>query len=189
MRKNNAFKQDKRFYGKGLSYFIINGGFAIFFLLALLGLGHNDCHAVRGSNSPVDPALYPDSTDVKTWFNSTILLGFVFYTLAAISSLGYIMRAGLLSTISAYTEKVARLLTYAVFICVHIMRLSHVGKVCSGDYVHEDADSEGKTYMMATGNFFMTYIFLGWTVVPIMLIVMICIKGDQWAALALDAPK
>ena len=120
----------------------------------------------------------------------TILLGFVFYSAAAVSSLGYLTKAGFLNSLTAYTEKIARVLTYIVFITVHIMRLSHTGKVCSGDYLPSGAsDEDMHGYMISTGNFFMTYIFLGWTVVPIMLIVMICIKGDQWAALALDAPK
>ena len=43
--------------------------------------------------------------------------------------------------------------------------------------------------MIATGNFFMMYIVLGWIVVPVLLIVMVCVKGEKWAALALDAPK
>ena len=173
-----------------MSYFIINAGFAVFFLLALLGLGHNECYADKSSAYPVDPAMHPDATDVKTWFNMTILLGFAFYAAAAVSSLGYLMKQGCLNTMSSFTEKFARLLTYAVFICVHIMRLSHAGKVCSGDYLPTGSDDAVmKNYMIATGNFFMTYIFLGWTVVPLMLIVMICLKGDKWAALALDAPK
>ena len=43
--------------------------------------------------------------------------------------------------------------------------------------------------MIGTGKFFMFYIVLGWILVPLTLIVMVCIKGDKWAALALDAPK
>ena len=43
--------------------------------------------------------------------------------------------------------------------------------------------------MINTGRFFMMYIILGWVVVPTLLIVMVCLKGDKWAALALDAPK
>ncbi len=43
--------------------------------------------------------------------------------------------------------------------------------------------------MIATGRFFWSYIILGWTLVPAMLILMVCIKGNAWASLALDAPK
>ena len=85
----------------------------------------------------------------------------------------------------------ARILTYVVFIAVHVMRLSHTGSVCSGDYLPPDyrSDHDVSNYMINTGRFFMLYIILGWVVVPTLLIVMVCLKGDKWAALALDAPK
>ena len=88
-------------------------------------------------------------------------------------------------------EKLSRLLAYCVFIAVHIMRLSHTGAVCSGDYLPEEHrdDSIVSNYMIATGNFFTTYLILGWTVLPALLILLVCVKGDKWAAIALDAPK
>ena len=88
-------------------------------------------------------------------------------------------------------EKLSRLLAYCVFIAVHLMRLSHTGAVCSGDYLpveHRD-DSVVNGYMIATGHFFTFYLILGWTVLPALLILLVCIKGDKWAAFALDAPK
>ena len=72
------------------------------------------------------------------------------------------------------------------------MRLSHTGSVCSGDFLPAEEfsnDEVRKNYMINTGRFFVMYIILGWTVVPILLIVMVCLRGDKWAALALDAPK
>ena len=88
-------------------------------------------------------------------------------------------------------EKCARWVVYCTFIAVHVMRLSHTGSVCSGDYLPaEDRDDViVKNYNIATGNFFNFYILFGWIAVPAMLITMVCIKGDKWAALALDAPK
>ena len=84
-----------------------------------------------------------------------------------------------------------RFITYGVFIWVHVMRLSHTGRVCSGDYLPEEARSDEviQGYMINTGRFFMLYIMLGWVLVPGLLIAMVCIKGDKWAALALDTPK
>ena len=78
-----------------------------------------------------------------------------------------------------------------VFVAVHVMRLSHTGSVCSGDYLPMDARSDEvvKHYLISTGKFFMTYIIVGWIAVPILLLIMVCVKGDKWAALALDAPK
>ena len=35
----------------------------------------------------------------------------------------------------------------------------------------------------------MAYIIVGWIAVPTLLLIMVCIKGDKWAALALDTPK
>ena len=89
------------------------------------------------------------------------------------------MKQGFLNTCSGYTEKLARALTYMVFIAVHVMRFSHTGRVCSGDFLPEGtSDEDAQGYMIATGNFFMTYIVIGWIVVPAMLIVMVCLKGD-----------
>ena len=187
----NSFDQNKRRFGKGLTYFIINAAFASMFCLAFLTLGKNECYTIKGSDKPVDPAVYPEANNVQHWYNLTILIGFVFYTVAAVSSLGYLMKAGFLNTLSGYTEKIARLMTYTVFIIVHIMRLSHTGAVCAGDFLPaEQRDDEVvHGYMIKTGNFFMFYIILGWSVVPVLLLLLVCIKGDKWAALALDAPK
>ena len=129
---------------------------------------------------------------MTAWFNFTCTLGFIFYATAALSSLGYLTKQGPLNTISSYTEKITRYLAYLIFIAVHCMRLSHTGKVASGDYLSEEEltdDHITDQYLIKTGGFFMTYIVLGWIMVPIMLITMVCIKGEKWAALALDAPK
>ena len=128
---------------------------------------------------------------MTAWFDLTCKIGFAFYFLAALSSLGYLTKAGPLNTISLYTEKISRMVTYFVFIAVHVMRLSHTGSVCSGDYLPSDTrdDAIVSNYMIKTGTFFMTYIVVGWTVVPLLLILMVCVKGDKCAALALDAPK
>ena len=187
---SDAFKQNKRRMGKGVSYCVINSVFSLFFGIALCTLGRKTCYTVKGQNTPVDITLVPDANNTTEWFNLTILLGFIFYCSAAVSSLGYLMKHGFLNTCSIYTEKLSRMLTYIIFIIVHVMRLSHTGRVCSGDFLPEgttDAQAEG--YMIATGNFFMMYIVLGWIVVPVLLIVMVCVKGEKWAALALDAPK
>ena len=192
---SDAFTQNKRRTGKGVSYFLINSGFAALFAFGLFALGRNDCYTMKGSDVPVNPAVIPEGTrinNVTAWFNATLTLGFIFYTAAAVSSLGYLTLDARLQNFSAYTEKLSRILTYTVFIAVHVMRLSHTGSVCAGDYLPAEEfsnDEVRKNYMVNTGRFFMMYIILGWTVVPIMLIVMVCLKGDKWAALALDAPK
>ena len=71
------------------------------------------------------------------------------------------------------------------------MRFSHTGSVCSGDYLPaaDRSDSIVQNYNIATGEFFISYIVAGWVAMPALLIVMLCLKGDSWAALALDAPK
>ena len=188
---SDAFSQTKRRTGKGLTYFVINASFAAAFGLALFTLGRNECYTIKGSNTPVDPVVYPNSNNVTAWFNWTCLLGFIFYGAAAVSSLGYLTLSPLLQAFSGATERIARMLTYLVFIAVHVMRLSHTGSVCSGDYLPADSKSDSivEGYMINTGKFFMSYIILGWSVVPILLIIMVCLKGDKWAALALDAPK
>ena len=164
--------------------------FAVFFGLALATLGKKSCYTVKGSNVPVDPEIVPDANNTTEWFNLTILLGFLFYTSAALSSLGYLMKHGFLNTCSIYTEKLSRAMTYAIFIAVHVMRLSHTGRVCSGDFLSDTAsDEDVDDYMIATGHFFMMYIILGWIVVPALLIIVVCFKGESWAALALDTPK
>ena len=184
------FSQNKRRFGKGLSYCMINTGFVVFFAVGALTT-RNQCYTIKGSDFPVDILTHPNANDVTAWFNFTCNIGFAFYLLAALSSLGYLTKAGPLNTISIYTEKISRVVTYFVFIAVHVMRLSHTGSVCSGDYLPAEArdDTIVSNYMIATGNFFMTYIIVGWTVVPLLLILMVCLKGDKWAALALDAPK
>ena len=85
----------------------------------------------------------------------------------------------------------SRYVIYAVFICVHVMRYSHTGSVCSGDYLpaEDRSDSIVQNYNIATGDFFTSYIVAGWVAMPALLIAMLCLKGDSWAALALDAPK
>ena len=188
---SDGFVQNKRRTGKGVTYFVINASFASAFAIALFSLGRNDCYTVKSSQTPVDPATNPEANNVTAWFNATILLGFSFYAAAAVSSLGYLTLSPTLQAFSGATEKLARVLTYLVFIAVHVMRLSHTGSVCSGDYLPADARSDDvvQNYMINTGRFFMMYIILGWCVVPILLIVMVCLKGDKWAALALDAPK
>ena len=187
---SDAFRQNKRRLGKGISFCIINSTFAVFFGLALATLGKKSCYTVRGSNVPVDPEIVPDANNTTEWFNLTILLGFLFYTTAALSSLGYMMKHGFLNTCSIYTEKLSRAMTYCIFIAVHVMRLSHTGRVCSGDFLPDTAtDEDVDDYMIATGHFFMMYIILGWIVVPALLIIVVCFKGESWAALALDTPK
>ena len=190
----DAFAQNKRRFGKGLAYFIINATFCIFFAIALFTLGRNQCYSIKSSNYPVSEATYlamqPNSNNVTAWYNWTCLIGFLFYGIAAVSSLGYLTKSGPLNTCSAYTEKLARMLTYFVFIAVHVMRFSHTGSVCAGDYLQPGVDDQDvSNYMIATGRFFMMYIILGWIAVPIILIITVCIMGDKWAALALDAPK
>jgi len=187
---SEGFVQNKRRTGKGLTYFVINTSFAAAFGIALFTLSRNECYTTKTSKTPVDPST-PGANNVTMWFNSTCLLGFAFYGAAAVSSLGYLTLSPTLQAISGYTEKLARGLTYLVFIAVHVMRLSHTGAVCSGDYLPADARSDDvvQNYMINTGRFFMMYIILGWIVVPTLLIVMVCLKGDKWAALALDAPK
>ena len=121
----------------------------------------------------------------------TCLLGFFFYGLGTVSSLGYMTKQGRLQSFLNFTEKISRFATLAVFIAVHVMRLSHTGKVCSGDYLPADDRSDDivQSYMIKTGKFFWMYIILGWIAVPSLLIIMVCIKGDKWASLALDTPK
>ena len=187
---SDAFKQEKSKLGKGISYCLINSTFAAMFGFGLFTLGKNSCYTKKGVNTPVDPALIPDANNVTAWFNDTILLGFCFYLASAIVSLGFISKGGPLRIISAYFERIMRILAYCVFIAVHVMRFSHTGRVCSGDYLPEGAtDEEVQGYMIATGNFFMTYIVLGWVMVPALLVTVVCWQGEKWAALALDAPK
>ena len=187
---SDAFVQNKRRTGKGLTYFIINASFAAAFGCCEFLVTRNECYTIKGSNTPVT-AETPGANDVTMWFDITLLLGFCFYGAAAVSSLGYLTLSPTLQAFSGATEKLSRVMTYIVFIAVHVMRLSHTGKVCAGDYLPMDARSDEvvQNYMINTGKFFMMYIILGWCVVPALLIIMVCLKGDKWAALALDAPK
>ena len=123
---SDGFVQNKRRTGKGLTYFIINASFAAAFAFALFMLGRNSCYTTKTSNTPVDP-LTPGANDVTMWFNITLLLGLSFYGAAAVSSLGYLTLSPTLQAFSGATEKLARVLTYIVFIAVHVMRLSHTG--------------------------------------------------------------
>ena len=189
---SDAFVQNKRRFGKGLSYCAINGAFTAMFGIAVFTLSSNECYTIKGSDKAVSIEEYPNANDVTAWFNFTCLLGFIFYATAALSSLGYLTKQGPLNTLSSYTEKISRMMSYIIFIAVHVMRLSHTGKVASGDYLTEEElsdDSIREGYLIRTGSFFLTYILLGWVMVPLMLITMVCIKGEKWAALALDAPK
>ena len=186
------FNVSKRRFGKSATYCCINSGFAVAFALALFTLSRNDCYTIKGTSTPVDPEVYPDANNVTMWFNLTCFIGFLFYTLGAVSSLGYSAKTGIIQKYAGWLEKLARFTTYTVFIAVHIMRFSHTGAVCSGDYLPAEARSDPNitvNYMIPTGKFFMFYIILGWVMVPTLLIIMVCIKGDQWAALALDSPK
>ena len=119
------------------------------------------------------------------------MLGFVLYCAGAAASLGYLAKSAFIQRFASALEKVSRLCAYTVFIAVHVMRFSHTGAVCSGDYLPSEArdDEVVKGYMIPTGQFFLTYIIIGWIAVPTLLILTVCIKGDKWAALALDAPK
>ena len=186
----NDFAKNKAMVGKAVAYFVINGTFATFFGLAYF-YPRNQCYTIRTSYTPVDINVHPEANDVTAWFNSTCLLGFALYSAAAISSLGYLAKSNALRMITVLLEKLSRLLAYCVFIAVHIMRLSHTGAVCAGDYLppeHRD-DSIVSNYMIGTGNFFTFYLILGWTVLPALLILLVCVKGDKWAAFALDSPK
>ena len=133
----------------------------------------------------------PNAINVAWWFNLTIFLGLTFYAIGVFSSLGHLMTRGPVQTVALALEKVSRYSAYLIFIAVHVMRLSHTGSVCSGDYLPDDARSDAvvQNYLIATGKFFMTYIIMGWIAVPTLLLIMVCVKGDKWAALALDAPK
>ena len=188
---SEAFEKNKRQVGKAFTYCSINTFFTVIFGMALFTLSRNQCYTIRTSEVPVDINLNPDANNVTLWFNMTCLLGFFCYGLGAVCSLGYLTNLGFLRSMSVFMEKSMRYVTYSVFVCVHVMRMSHTGKVCSGDYLPEDARSDEvvQNYMIATGRFFWLYIILGWILVPGLLILMVCIKGDKWASLALDTPK
>ena len=185
------FSKQKRMVGKGLSYCIINSTFAVLFGIATFTLSRKDCYTIKTSNYPVDINVYPDAIHVKSFFNAACLLGFVFYVAAAVSSLGYLAKGGPILKYAAFLEKLSRMLSYTVFVAAHIMRFSHSGSVCSGDYLTPEARADPNLtgYMIPTGRFFTMYIILGWAFVPAILIILVCLKGDKWAAVALDAPK
>ena len=174
-----------------IPFCIIYSVFCVFFGLAYFTLNRNECYTVKSSNSPVDITLNPEANNTTAWFNLTLSIGFWSYLGAAVSSLGYLAKSGPLQAITSMTEKFSRYVIYAVFVCVHVMRFCHTGSVCSGDYLPkaDRSDSIVQNYNIATGEFFLTYIILGWVAVPALLITVLCIKGDSWAALVLDAPK
>ena len=123
---SDAFDQNKRRFGKAMTFCSINSGFAIAFMIAFAGLGKNECYAAHDSTYPVTPDT-EDAINVTLWFNMTIFLGLVFYTAGALSSLGHLAKHGPFQRVSLMIEKVSRYTTYAVFIAVHVMRLCHSG--------------------------------------------------------------
>ena len=187
----SSFNRTKSMGGKGFAYCMINSVFAFLFGLAYFTLSKKDCYTIKGSETPVDINFHPDATDVKAWYNATLFLGFIFYCAAAVSSLGYAAKGGAILKFASALEKISRMLSYSVFIIAHVMRLSHAGSVCSGDYLPSEVKSDPNLtgYMIPTGRFFTFYIMLGWVFVPTILVVLVCMKGDKWAAVALDAPK
>ena len=186
------FESNKRRSNKAVYYFCINMVFCAMFAIAFFTLSRNDCWTVRDSEYPVDPHVNPDAVNTTAWFNLTIFLGFLSYGLASLSSVGYFMSPGKLQRYLATTEKTSRYVTYAVFTAVHVMRLSHTGAVCSGDYLTAE-DKEDPIvrsyYMIRTGDFLMFYIYAGWIVFPLILILAVCLMGNSIAALAFDSPK
>ena len=77
---------------------------------------------------------------------------------------------------------------YAIFVACHVIRFSFAGKVCSGSKL-DGAAYDPNQYLIATGDWLLTYIIAGWIIMPIMLFIAVLTKGDSVAAFVLQAPK
>ena len=138
---SDDFSQNKRKVGKGLSFAIIYATFSVFFGLAYFTLGSNQCYTIKTSDVPVSIVVHPNANDTTAWFTFTLGCGFWSYAFAAGASLGYLSVNATIQKYCEMVEKLCRWIVYGTFIAVHVMRLSHTGSVCAGDYLpSEDRD-------------------------------------------------
>ena len=76
-----------------------------------------------------------------------------------------------------------------VFVSCHVVRFCFPGKVCSGDFMAENGVTDGTGYLVATGDWLITYIIVGWCAVPIFLLLLVLSGGKENAAFVLNTPK
>ena len=110
----------------------------------------------------VDPVAYPDFDatkegyiNVTKWFRIICGAAFLAYIFASLGSLGYcFQKAG---QRFASLEVYSRYVIYLVFIASHVIRFSHEGRVCAGDFV-DSATTDWSLYLYPTGSWLLTYI-------------------------------
>ena len=112
--------------------------------------------------------------NVTFWFKLICWGAFLGYLFAAIGSFGYCLKSG--STLTSM-EGYSRMLIYFIFVMCHVIRFCFAGRVCSGDFVPEGAVVDNSKYLNYTGDWILTYIIIGWTLMPLLLLFMVCRSG------------
>ena len=124
--------------------------------------------------------------NVTFWFKLICWGAFLGYTFAAIGSFGFCIKNGAMLT---KMEGYSRMLVYVIFVMCHVVRFCFAGRVCSGDFIPDGAVVDMSHYLNYTGDWILTYIIVGWTLMPVMLFIMVLWKGKENAAFVLQAPK
>ena len=116
---------------------------------------------------------------------------FVVYAVTALASVAQCF-TGVWGTRLQFVNRYCEYVCILMFISLHIMRWTHSGAVCAGDYLTEaEKQSDVDGYLQGTGTFLTYFIIAGWCIYPAFLIVTLIINGPegQTPATMLDSPK
>ena len=133
--------------------------------------------------------------NMSEWFKIICWSGFLAYFFAAIGSFGHFMSNSTGSGKNQTKQKLltleywSRILVLANFVSCHVIRFCFPGKVCAGDFMAANGITDGTGYLVATGDWLVTYIVIAWVAVPTFLLLMILFGGKDNAAFVLNTPK
>ena len=111
--------------------------------------------------------------NVTFWFKLICWGAFLGYTFAAIGSFGFCLKNGANRSKLISMEGYSRMLVYFIFVMCHVVRFCFAGRVCSGDFIPDGAVVDTSHYLNFTGDWILTYIIIGWVLMPVLLLFMV----------------
>ena len=114
-------------------YFGVNATYAACFAFFVFGVWSDPCYTVNGTDAPVKKST-KDATNTSNNWKMIMFAAVVVYSLAACSSVSQCF-SGKWGQRLQICDRYIGYICIGMFIAIHIMRFTHSGAVCSGDYL------------------------------------------------------
>ena len=134
---------------------------------------------MQGVNHPVTMTgnSKPESaTNVNELFLKILILGLIVNILTATSSVWTCCRPNRCLSCDRVFQALVFISNLLFLSLVTVVRFSHTGKVCTGDYMHYSEAEDDDTILRKEGQFLIVYICVGWIQVAILLAVLFLSK-------------